>query len=272
MVSSHWWKVFIVASLVVITTLGAYQFSKIASAQKPIDDSVATSSRDQSSANADAKEQIEIGGVKRPRTDVAINSTALGLDNVSKQKLLDRETKTVKSEPDDRAKVGAISELVKGKNAQMDSVVEALADGKHPERLSPMVSAAKFNKEQWDVNPRAYLSVVEPGRIYDTLPPGKNVPVLKMISSAYTFAVVGEAIRLQVQTKPNSPVTFTNFLNGFFENGLRSITVVSNTEGIAEAVSTMPIGNLPTKAEIVAASPVASGSVRFVIEAAPKSE
>ncbi len=207
------------------------------------------------------------GGVTRPSSDISVASVTQDENGSTIRKDV-----VVNSQPGDSPVAAARVNISRGQNPQMDSLIEALESDTHPERLTPSAAATPFDATQWKANPGLYLSVVEPGRIYDTMASDPNVKVLAGLSPGYSTAVVGEAVRLQVRTEPNSPVTYTNFLNGYFENGLRSITVVSDADGIAEAISTMPVGDLATRAEIVVGSPVTSGTASFVLEAAPRSK
>ena len=71
-------------------------------------------------------------------------------------------------------------------------------------------------------------------------------------------------MKLKVQTTAKSPVTFTSFDLGAFENQLPSITVQSDAEGMAFAEFFGTPGTFDN-VNILAGSPAATGQVRFVV-------
>lgn len=74
----------------------------------------------------------------------------------------------------------------------------------------------------------------------------------------------GEPVPLKVRTIPNAPVTFTSFDLGSFSNRLTSITVAADKDGVATAQFTGTPGTY-NDVNILAASPMTSGQVKFVI-------
>lgn len=137
-------------------------------------------------------------------------------------------------------------------------------------RNSPFVPAAGFNQVAYSENPQEYLSVSEPGRVWQSAPPGPGIPVLASVSSTHQTLKQGEEVRLSVKTVANQPVTFTSFNPGTFDNKLNSISVAANELGVAEATFTPPPRTI-FDVNIVAASPAASGKVSFVVEVKQRS-
>ena len=200
---------------------------------------------------------VDVGGVRRPASDVDPGIGRVGV----KQSQADGNKP--KGNPYFYGKQTPLDPKL---NANVESVYVALtakaeAD-KHPERLSPMIAPKQFDLESYQRDPASYLSIVEPGRVWQSAQPGPGVPVLKRISDRRQTLNQGESVRLQVQTAPDAPVTFTSFDLGAFQNQLTSITVASNKEGVAEAVFTGTPGTI-SKVNILAASPLASGNQKF---------
>lgn len=212
---------------------------------------------------------IEVGGISRPASDLMYGrgrsrgATQAASDS-GKDKHLELTFGIVTC-----PKVPVLTE---GVNPQMDSVIEAARTGRYPERLSPMHSARPFDTVAWKANPEAYLNdyyltIAEPGRIYDVKQPGEDVPVLSNAGTGYAELREGESVRLVAKTLPGAPVTFTNFATGIFQNGLPTVTVAADADGLARAIYTGVTG--PASADIVAGSPVASGTVRYRVEVLP---
>jgi len=160
--------------------------------------------------------------------------------------------------------IGTVQPVAGDANAQVASVVAAMRDGRHPERLSTMVQPAPFDRGQFLADPQAYLNVVEPGRAFQSATPGTDVPVLSAIGpEAHTVAQSGTVV-LRVRTEPGLPATFTSFDLGQFGNSLASQTVVADAQGLA-AVAFTPGPGTHEQVRIQAASPVASGQVQFQV-------
>jgi hypothetical protein len=149
-------------------------------------------------------------------------------------------------------------------NAQAQAVFTALKTGEHPERFSSFVQPAAFDREAWEKDPEAYLSVVEPGRVYQSAEPGSGVSVIQSVSGQFQRVKQGDQIPLVVKAAPNAPVTFTSFQLGHFENHLTSTTVRTNGDGEARVLFTAGQGTIDD-IEILAASPLTTGQVRFVV-------
>lgn len=152
--------------------------------------------------------------------------------------------------------------MAKQAEANQRSVREARDTGKYPERLGAHVRPAPFDLARWRADPQRYLDVVEPGRVFQTAPPGPRVkPIL---APGYQVREVepGNPATLEVHTEPDAPVTFTAFGPGAFENGLGSITVRADKKGTALAIF-VPPPDAEASVRILAASPLSSGQAVF---------
>jgi hypothetical protein len=198
-------------------------------------------------------EYVMVGGVRRRASD-------LRRPEPSKKDSLEGESS---SEGGIRG-YGKTSPIPLNANPNVKSVVEAIRDKKHPERLTPMVAPALFDAKAFAANPRAYLDVVEPGRAFAPAQPGKNVPRMKPLSPHFQRVEQGGSVKLQVTGKPKMPVTFTSLDLGQFSNQLTSITVVVNDQGIAEAEFFATPGTIDD-VRVVAASPATSGQASFIV-------
>lgn len=197
---------------------------------------------------------ITIGGIDRPITD--IKPRKLRSDNKS-----DAASKPV-------IDVGRTPGIPKDANPMVASVAEALETGKYPERLSVMIAPKPFNQAAFEADPKAYLNIVEPGRVWQPAQPGPDVTRLKRISDHYVEVQQGETITLKVKALPGAPVTFTSFDLGAFQNRLTSITVQANEDGDAAARFTGTPGTF-NDVNILAASPMTSGQSDFRINVIP---
>ncbi|MEO1619326.1 MAG: hypothetical protein AAFV88_26060, partial [Planctomycetota bacterium] len=124
-----------------------------------------------------------------------------------------------------------------------------------------------FDLESYQQNPDAYLSRVVPGRVWQSAQPSAETPRLATQSSLRHAMKKGESIRLQLLTDPEMPVSLMATDLGTFSNGLGSITVAANSDGLAEAIFTASSGSARST-KVLAASPVTSGRVRFDISIA----
>ena len=157
---------------------------------------------------------------------------------------------------------------VNGKSsAQAESVLEALKTRTHPERLSLMHPPEKpFDKAAFEADPAAYLNVVEPGRVFQTEQPSKEVPALTVVGSAYKRAVQGDSVVLTVKGVALAPVTFTSTdMGAFAENKLNSVTVRADDQGVAKVTFVAASGAL-NDVNIMVGSPLASGQAQFKVD------
>ena len=187
---------------------------------------------------------VIVGGVRRKRSDIQAKPNV----------------KSKESSPHS----GGLPAIKVDANPNIESIVEAVKTGKHPERLSPLAKPTPFDPEAFTADPDAYLKVVEPGRVFQTAQPGPNVPVLIQDSPRIHRLVEGESARLRVRAAPKSPVSFTSFGGGQFQNQTNAITVRANDRGIGEVkffASPGAVGNI----EILAGSPTSTGQIRFLM-------
>lgn len=153
-------------------------------------------------------------------------------------------------------------------NPQVKKLVESFRDKKHPERFSTLIQPPPFDAKAYQADPESYLEVVEPGRVFQTAQPGRDVPRLMAAGFEYQKVNQGEPLKLSVQAPPGAPVTFTSFDTGQFSNLLSSITIKAGKDGLAEAefVATPgTVGNI----NVLAGSPLASGQVKFLVDVRP---
>ncbi len=149
-------------------------------------------------------------------------------------------------------------------NPMVASVAEAMKKGGHSERLSSMIIPARFDPQSYAADPQKYLNTVEPGRVWQSAQPGPGVTRAGLASKAFSEVLQGEAVPLKVKVLPNAPVTFTSIDLGAFSNRLTSITVAADQDGIATAQFIGTPGTY-NDVNILAASPVTSGQVKFVV-------
>lgn len=149
--------------------------------------------------------------------------------------------------------------------AQVASVRNAQAEG-HLERLSVNGRPTPWRAAEYVRDPLGYLSVVEPCRIWQSADP-ESADALAT-PDGHTAVLVNLAPlasqNLCVQTWPGYPATLTSYDRGTFQNGLTSITVQADAQGVATAVFTATAGTTDT-VRIHAASPVTAGQVQFRI-------
>jgi len=157
------------------------------------------------------------------------------------------------------------------------SIDEARAAGQFPERKSPRVLPADFDRRMYERGgvPRAnYLNTVEPGRVQQAAEATATTPKLVLSASPGEVTVGGQgelAVRFVVpeggQLMDAAPVTFTSYAGGTFSNGRGSITVASQ-DGTALVTWTATAG-VTEDVAIVASSPVASGRAHFSMIVTP---
>lgn len=157
----------------------------------------------------------------------------------------------------------------KDANPGTASVAEAIDTSTHPERVTPLFEPETFDLRTFSAQPQRYLNTVEPGRVWQVAQPGDNVPRIASLSSLTQAVDPGESVVLKVKVPAGMPVTFTSFDLGAFENQLTSISVKADAEGIAQAAFTASSGTIGT-VNILAASPVTSGQLRYMVYIAEK--
>lgn len=147
---------------------------------------------------------------------------------------------------------------------QAKSVAEALRTGTHPERLSPLIPARKFDRAAFLANPDDYMSVAEPGRVFQAAPAGANVPAIVALTPRRVNVDQGSAVTLSVKAEAGMPVTFTSFDGGLFGNGFVSQTVITSADAKA-SVSFRGVEGTIASSQVLASSPTCSGQARFTL-------
>jgi hypothetical protein len=192
---------------------------------------------------------VNVGGVWRNPTDV------------SGKRQSQQPAEGVKFDP------GRAEPVKPDANDQVKSMVEAITSGKFPERLSPAAAPKPFDAVAYEKDPQAYLSIVEPGRVFQPAQPGPGVKHIARLGDELREILQGETVTLQVVVTPDAPVYFTSFDLGAFENQLPTISVKADDKGLAEAQFTGTRGTF-NDVRILAASPVTSGRATFVVNVA----
>ena len=159
----------------------------------------------------------------------------------------------------------SIAPLAPDVNPQVASVAEALRTGDHPERVSMQVVPAAFDAEGYARDPQAYLDVVEPGRVWQMAANVEGIGEITVVGSAFHEIPALGSASLDVRVPPGAPVTFTSLDLGAFINGLSSMTVAADAQGLARAVFHARAGTLAS-CTILAACPVTTGQVSFWVE------
>jgi hypothetical protein len=150
---------------------------------------------------------------------------------------------------------------------QVASVVEAVRTGKHPERLSIAIDPAPFDATAYARDPQAYLSVVEPARVYQTAPAGPAaVPLRATVDHVIPVPALGST-ELAVIGQPHAPVTFTVLDGGRMPNSLASITVQADAEGRASTTYTATPGTVD-EVQILVGSPMTVGTLTLRVAVA----
>lgn len=206
----------------------------------------------------DEEGYIMVGGVRRLASDVA----PIAPREMDEEALAELHKKL---------DYGELPRIDADANPQVESVAEALRDETHPERVSVLVRPKKFDPKAFKADPAAYLEIVEPARVFQAAQPAPGVPRLRPADARRHNVVRGDTATLRVVTAPGAPVTFTSFDAGAFENQLTSITVQADAQGMAEAKFLATAGTI-ANIHILAASPLASGQARFIVNVAPPEE
>jgi len=162
-------------------------------------------------------------------------------------------------------RIGRSPEVDPNTNKYTKSLAQAVSQPtQFPERLGVMFIPKQFDEEAFAKDPQAYLTTVEPGRIWQTKSPGPGVESLKRESLLYHEVVQGETVELRVRGVKNGVVTFHSFALGFFENQLTTMTVQADEQGLA-SVNFTAGGGTYGELDLLAASPLNSGQVNFVV-------
>lgn len=156
-------------------------------------------------------------------------------------------------------------EIASQVEANQRSVAEAHESNKYPERLDPKVAPAPFDRAAYRRDPQAYLDVVEPGRVFQTLDDAEGVPPLQAEGPTSAVLEPGAHVRFSIHGPGGAPVTFTSLNGGELDNGLSSITVRFDERGFASVAFTAT-PNARGDVTLLAGSPLATGQLRFSIK------
>lgn len=112
-----------------------------------------------------------------------------------------------------------------------------------------------------------YLSGIIPGRVWLSADPSPDIPPLLAMVEPVQQVAQDQTLSIRLSGAPNAPVSLTCLGSGFFPaNQRNAITVLSDAAGVATvAFRTKHPGDVP----ILAASPLASGRIRFLLEVQP---
>lgn len=201
-----------------------------------------------------------VGGIKRPKSDL------VPVVNVVEP------AKSHKKPDDSGYDYGTTPPVKPDANPQVASVYRRIVNRKaDPQAYGRAVSVAArpepfdAHRYQEDENYRsAYLNNPEPGRVFAPAAPGPGVPVIMRASPHFQEARQDEVVSLRVRSGPGRPVTFTSFDLGRFQNDSTSVTVQADGRGVAEARFVASSGTAG-EVNIMAAGPMSSGQVRFVV-------
>ncbi len=160
--------------------------------------------------------------------------------------------------------VGKSPGIKRDENPAVAAIVASIESNSNPERRTPFITPAPFSREEFLADPDAYLSLVEPGRVYQSLPHSEDVSSIKEVGNQYFRVLQGEGVVLQARVDPLMPVTFYSAKLGQFSNELTSITVRADEEGSVSATFKAS-GGTRGEIDVIASSPVHSGVARYVV-------
>ncbi len=146
---------------------------------------------------------------------------------------------------------------------QARSAMQAVKDGKNPERLTPLIAPKPFDARAYKRDATAYLEVAEPGRVIQAKATAAGVPAIESVSPYFEDVKLGGSAQLAVKAAPGYPVTFTSFDAGrFAETGLTTATVETDAAGVARVTFEGAPGTV-LESNVLATSQMSSGRVRF---------
>jgi cytoskeletal protein RodZ len=145
---------------------------------------------------------------------------------------------------------------------QAASIAEALKNKDHPERLSILTRAERYDPAKID----EYLRTAGPSRPFDTAQPARDVPALKAVGTTLFRIKQSGSVKLTVKGAPSGVVSATSVdLGTFQESGLNCATVRADKDGVASVTFVASAGAI-NDVNILVGSPLASGQVKFVVE------
>lgn len=130
-----------------------------------------------------------------------------------------------------------------------------------------LVAASAFDATRWQADATyrtAYLAGVEPGRVWQSSPPGDGLLALRSSDPLHRHATAGTTITVHVHVPVGSPVSWATLHGGsFVSNSLNSLTVAANDAG--DAAVDVHVPNHSGTYLILAASPLAVGRLSFTV-------
>lgn len=124
----------------------------------------------------------------------------------------------------------------------------------------------RYDPASFRRNPMAYLARADFSRIRETLPVEAGNPALERVSpSVFTVERGGRGASVSVRTVPGAAATFVAHDGGCFASGLATVTVQSDSKGVATATF-FPTAGMFGPGHIEASSPEAARTVSFVVE------
>ena len=199
---------------------------------------------------------VIVGGVKRKISEVR---------SLRKKRHADQKTSKDSDSVRDPFDYGTTKPVPADLNPQVESVVEAIRTKQYPERLSVLMRPKKFDAVAYMKDPEKYINTIEPGRVFQPAQPGPGVPRIRPVSRFFHNVIQGgPPAVLKVKVTPGSPVTFTSFDLGEFQNRLTSITVKADKQGLAQTKFYGTSGTI-ADVNILAASPATAGQVKFIV-------
>jgi hypothetical protein len=149
-------------------------------------------------------------------------------------------------------------------NVAVAQAAEALRSGQHPERVGAWFQPAPFDRAVYLADPTTYLERPEPGRVFHSHQPSKDIPIIRVIGERTQQTRQDQPVTLAVRVPRGAPVTFTSFAGGAFPNQLGTQTVQADATGRAEIEFLAGPGTIE-EVPILAASPMASESIVFLV-------
>ncbi len=198
------------------------------------------------------QDMVEVGGVQRPKRDLDFAAK-------SDEAVSDEPTKSLFPH------AGNAPAIPKDANVQVAGLYEELAQVEPPlAARSSLFPPEPFDQVAYDADKQAWLDKIRPGRAFEPAQPGPDVVPIATPSQAFQNVVQGDKVILEAKVSPGSMVTFYTPAVGEFDNRLTTHSVAADDAGIAKTVYTAGPGTLGL-IDIVAASPVHSGQLRFKV-------
>ena len=200
------------------------------------------------------EDMVEVGGVMRPKREVASLDSKIDLDGVRSRYL------------DARKKVGYAPSFTIADSEAAGQLQKNLSDDSvRPMAISALFKPEPFDRKEYLADKEAYLKLTRPGRVFESLEPGKEVPSISAAGLSYYEVLQGESAILRVNSEPGMPVTFHTRHLGEFSNRLQTITVADSDEGVAE-VKYRAVSGARGLVSVLAASPVRSGQLELIVD------